>query len=324
MDYVSAVERPAVEDLYSSPGEEIEASQDEITSRVEMEMEEDQDEIANKEDKEMEENPEIIASVRDEEIEEEPKKIARKVSKEVRVSHARMLRRFGEIPGVPIGTTWMTRKNCYAAGVHRQMQAGIQGSKISGACSIVVSGQYDDDKDLGDTIFYVGVGGGPSDTEGWPKRPGPQVSDQEWTGWGNEALLISYGTGKPVRVVRSSKFVSNFAPFNGYRYDGLYTVTHACRKKDGAGRFYICRYKLERIPGQPPLPRRSQVGYDIEPSQSSPASVATSDTVVLPSGTSTSRKRNALFEDDPSIHTSARYMRRKLLHQLARDSDDEE
>jgi len=88
---------------------------------------------------------------------------------------------------------------------------------------------------------------------------------------------------------------------------------------DRAGRFYICRYNLEasfsnfsndrslirltkcqkRIPGQPPLPRRSWVGYDIEPLQSSSASVATSDTAVLPSGTSTPRKRDALFEDDP-------------------------
>ncbi|KAG2036861.1 PUA-like domain-containing protein [Suillus americanus] len=287
MDYVIALERPGVEDLCSSSGEEIEVNQVEITSREEMGMEGGQDEVANEEDKEMEEDPEVITSIGDEEIEEEPKKIARKVSKEVRANRARMLQHFGEVPGVPVGTTWKYRKDCYAAGVHRHMQAGIQGSKISGACSIVVSGQYDDDKDLGDTIFYVGAGGG-FDNDGWPKRPGPQVSDQEWTGWGNKALLKSRDTGKPVRVVRSSKFVSDFAPVNGYRYDGLYTVTHAYREIDGAGRLYLCHYNLERIPGQPPLPRRSRAGCGIEPSRSSPASVATSDTVVLPSGTSTS------------------------------------
>ncbi|KAG1851603.1 PUA-like domain-containing protein [Suillus subalutaceus] len=225
MDYVSALERPEVEDLCSSSGEEIDANQDEITSREEIEIEEDQYEIANEVNKEMEEDPEVTASIGDEEIEEVPKKIARKVSKEERVKRARMLQHFGAIPGVPIGATWMYRKDCYAAGVHRHMQAGIQGSKISGACSIVVSGRYDDDKDLGDTIVYVGAGGG-LDNDGWPKRPGPQVSDQDWMGWGNRALLKSCETGKPVRVVRSSKFVSDFAPYNGYRYDGLYTVTH--------------------------------------------------------------------------------------------------
>lgn len=44
-------------------------------------------------------------------------------------------------------------EDCYESGVHRHPKAGIQGSKISGACSIVVSGKYDDDKDLGDTMY---------------------------------------------------------------------------------------------------------------------------------------------------------------------------
>lgn len=43
-------------------------------------------------------------------------------------------------------------KDCYDAGIHRAHQAGIQGSKMLGACSIVVSGEYDDDKDFGDTM----------------------------------------------------------------------------------------------------------------------------------------------------------------------------
>jgi hypothetical protein len=31
-------------------------------------------------------------------------------------------------------------------------------------------------------------------------------------------------TGNPVRVIRSYKGVSDYAPVEGYRYDGLYTV----------------------------------------------------------------------------------------------------
>ncbi|KAG2756621.1 hypothetical protein P692DRAFT_20825864 [Suillus brevipes Sb2] len=325
-----------IEEFCSSSDEEIEAIQDRITSGEEKNMVEDQNKIASEEDKEMEEDPEVTASKEDEEMEEDPevtaseedeeieedrKKVARKVTKEVRVSRARMLRHFGEIPGKPVGTTWRTREECYRSGVHRHPKAGIQGSKTSGACSIVVSGQYDDDKDLGDTILYVGAGGGIPNTDGWPKRPGPQVSDQEWSDWGNEALRRSCDTGKPVRVVRSSKCVSRFAPYNGYRYDGLYTVTHTCREKNQDG-FYICRYNIERIPGQPPLPRRSWVD-SFEPSWSSPTSVATSDTVVSPSGISTSHKRNACFEDDPLIHVNAGHTRRKMPDQLAYDNDEE-
>lgn len=315
MDYLTLIKQlqVGVKNYHYRLGEEIEEHQDEIASEKDKEMVEDPEVvIASKGDEEIEyrektagkvvnvteEDPEVIASEGDEEIQKRPKKIAPKMTKKVRARHARMLRRFGEIPGVPVGATWKLRRDCYDAGIHRHPTAGIQGSKMLGACSIVVSGQYDDDTDLGDTILYVGSGGGLPNNGGWCKRPGPQASDQEWTGWGNQALLQSHYTGKPVRVVRSSKFVSKFAPLVGYRYDGLYTVTYACREKDSDDRFYICRYNLERIPGQPPLPRRPSVGYDIESSRSTPASIATSDTIVLSSETSTSHKRNARFEDD--------------------------
>jgi hypothetical protein len=129
MDHVSALERPGVEDLCSSSGEEIEVNKDEIISRKDVEMEGDQDEIANEEDKEMEEDPEVITSNGDEEIDEDLQKTTRKVSKEVRASRAKMLlvillriftsitllayvlcrRHFGEIPGVPVGAKWRTR-----------------------------------------------------------------------------------------------------------------------------------------------------------------------------------------------------------------------
>ncbi|KAG1805091.1 PUA-like domain-containing protein [Suillus plorans] len=332
MDYLTLIKQlqVGVKNYHYRLGEEIEEHQDEIASEKDKEMVDDPEVIASKGDEEIEfrektagkvvnvteEDPEVIASESDEETQEPPKRIAPKVTKEVRASRARMLRRFGAIPGVPVGATWMSRKDCYQAGIHRHHQAGIQGSKMLGACSIVVSGQYDDDKDFGDTILYVGSGGG-LDNNGWPKNPGPQVSNQEWTGWGNQALLQSCHTGKPVRVVRSSNFVSKFAPLIGYRYDGLYTVTHACREKDSDGRFYICRYNLERIPGQPPLPRRPSVGYDIESSRSTPTSIATSDTIVLPSETSTSRKRS--FEDDLMFQRCTR----QITDQLAFDNDKE-
>ena len=74
------------------------------------------------------------------------------------------------------------------------------------------------------------------------------------------AEQTSRDTGKPVRVIRSYKHVSKYAPEKGYRYDGLYTVENvmlfymptymvltedlqAWKEKNSQG-LDICRYKL--------------------------------------------------------------------------------
>ncbi|KAG2157927.1 PUA-like domain-containing protein [Suillus bovinus] len=160
----------------------------------------------------------------------------------------RPAQRFGEIPGAPIGTTWKNRRECFDAGVHRQLEPGISGTEATGAFSIVVSGQYIDDKDEGDTIIYTGSGG---------HIPSDNVRDQEWSDLGNEALRKSSQTGKPVRVIRGSDLGSEFAPWEGYRYDGLYICKRAWKEKNRDGYYDICRYIMERVPGQPPLRRRS-------------------------------------------------------------------
>ncbi|KAG1750710.1 PUA-like domain-containing protein [Suillus lakei] len=233
----------------------------------------------------------------DEEMDFDQEGIANKVSvgkeaniKPSKLAARRLAQRFGGILGVPVGAKWENRQDCSGAGVHRPYMAGIHGTKKTGAFSIVVSCHYKDDKDFGDTIYYTGTGGRKRWSDGSPPRRlrlGPQVFDQQWTDQGNEALVKSRDTGNPVRVIRSYKVLSEFAPAKGYRYDGLYTVESAWKEKNSKG-LDICRYKLERVPGQPPLPRRSLGDTDHEPS---PASVATSDTVVSPSPTSISRKR---------------------------------
>lgn len=229
---------------------------------------------------------------------------------------ARLLaQRFGEIPGVPVGAKWESRKDCSDASVHRPLMAGIYGTKETGALSIVVSCHYKDDKDFGDTIYYTGTGGRKRWSDDCPPkrlRLGPQIFDQQWSDPGNEALVKSRDTGNPVRVIRSHKVLSDFAPAEGYRYDGLYTVESAWKEKNPKG-LDICRYRLERVPGQPPLLRRSLGNTDHE---SSPASVATFDTVVSPSRTLISRKRKTrpfAFKDDPTIYADAVSKKRKLL-----------
>ena len=41
-------------------------------------------------------------------------------------------------------------------------------------------------------------------------------------------LQISAKTGRPVRVIRGARLNSRYAPYMGFRYDGLYTVHNVC------------------------------------------------------------------------------------------------
>jgi putative restriction endonuclease len=137
-------------------------------------------------------------------------------------------RHFGEIPD---------RQALNEAGVHRPTQAGISGSGVEGADSIVVSGGYEDDIDAGDEIVYTGHGGNDPQT-------GKQIADQALTR-GNLALAKSRVEGLPVRVVRGAHPGSLFAPPRGYRYDGLYYVADYWCEKGRSG-FLIWRFKLVR------------------------------------------------------------------------------
>jgi len=148
---------------------------------------------------------------------------------------------YGEVPGYPEGSTFVSRGEAQDARVHRPGQAGICGTGKFGAESIVVSGGYVDDEDLGDLIIYTGHGG--QDTR---KR---QVADQTFEDSGNAALLTSSLTGEPVRVVRGAHRGSTYAPQSGFRYDGLYRVVDAWQQTGQHG-FRVCRFKLIKIGSQ--------------------------------------------------------------------------
>ncbi|KAF8416476.1 PUA-like domain-containing protein, partial [Boletus edulis BED1] len=114
--------------------------------------------------------------------------------------------------------------------VHRAVMAGICGNHRDGAYSIVLSGSYGN-KDKGDVIIYTGAGGRKRWTDAYPPkylRVGPQIFDQSWDDPPNRALIVSSLTTNPIRVIRSWKCPSEYAPVKGYRYDGLYTVTNVC------------------------------------------------------------------------------------------------
>ncbi len=149
--------------------------------------------------------------------------------------------RFGD-PGVPIGAVFRTRQEVYDAGVHFHTQAGIAGTHPA-AQSIVISGGYSDDLDLGDEIFYTGYGGREPNS-------GLQVADQVLQSW-NWALVQNRDLGIPVRVVRGADPSNRYAPPSGYRYDGLYDVIGFSPAEGGDG-FRIFHYHLIRRPSQEP------------------------------------------------------------------------
>jgi len=145
---------------------------------------------------------------------------------------------FGEVPGYPSGSSFPDRKDLSAAGVHRPTMAGISGGGDEGADSIVLSGGYEDDVDLGDVIVYTGHGGNDPET-------GKQIADQTLTRQ-NLALARSCHEGLPVRVIRGARHRSEHSPPFGLRYEGLYRVDAYWAERGRSG-FTIWRFRLERV-----------------------------------------------------------------------------
>lgn len=161
---------------------------------------------------------------------------------------------YGAIEGVDVGTTWMMRLDCSRDGIHRPTVAGIHGGP-EGAYSIALSGGYDDNIDLGEGFTYTGEGGRDlKGTKANPKnlRTAPQSKDQTLTR-GNLALSRNVETKHPVRVIRGYKLDSPFAPEDGYRYDGLYSVEKSWFTTGLSG-FGVWKFALKRCPNQAPPP----------------------------------------------------------------------
>lgn len=162
---------------------------------------------------------------------------------------------FGEIPGCPVGTTWSTRLACCIDGVHRPTVAGIHGHEMEGCYSLSLSGGYEDDLDYGVYFTYTGEGGRDlKGTKANPKnlRTAPQSKDQTLTR-GNLALSQNTENNKPVRVIRGFKSKSPYAPEEGYRYDGLYSVAKYWKTRGLSG-FLVYKFALKRCDGQAPPP----------------------------------------------------------------------
>ena len=140
---------------------------------------------------------------------------------------------FGEIENIEVGKIFQDRDELSKARVHGPTMSGIWGRESEGACSIVLSGGYEDDIDDLNYILYTGQGG-------QDKPGGKQIEDQNYVR-GNKALVLSHKYQLPVRVSRGHQIPNG--PSSGYRYDGLYFVNRFERIKGRSG-YYICRFHL--------------------------------------------------------------------------------
>lgn len=122
---------------------------------------------------------------------------------------------FGPPAGISEGQWFRTHDDLYRADVHRFRGRGISGTPHEGVDSIVASGGYAGDEDLGDVIIYTAQGGSPD-------KDGHITEDQSLTGV-NEGMVINYREGLPVRYVRGLGIKRRKAT-EGYRYRGLYLV----------------------------------------------------------------------------------------------------
>ena len=145
--------------------------------------------------------------------------------------------------GLRVGSWWPMQLCALRDGAHGSKMGGIAGKKEKGAYSIVISGGGDgdyDDRDLGDVVWYSGSGDS-------------RKEDQPLTN-ANQALIRSFSTQLPVRVIRSARAHSDFAPSDGFRYDGLYKVAWY-GQVNGPHGHQIWRFKMVRLPDQPPIRR---------------------------------------------------------------------
>jgi predicted restriction endonuclease len=133
------------------------------------------------------------------------------------------------------GDTFANRIDLSLSGLHRARRAGISGTLSAGAESIVLSGVYEDDVDLGDVVWYVGHGGRDAKT-------GRQIADQTLDRH-NAVLMRSYELGKLVRLIRGATLQNEFSPQTGYRYEGFYRIELVERVRGKSG-FWIWRFKL--------------------------------------------------------------------------------
>lgn len=177
-----------------------------------------------------------------EEITTEGRTKKRRVFNPEYIHEKRDFRKFGH-NGLEPGAWWPFQACALFHGAHGASVAGISGQPEQGAYSIVISGQYEGmDHDGGEVLWYS--------SDGSKDNTDPEnitaISSM------TQSLRKSLTSGRPVRVLRSSKGNKVWSPAEGIRYDGLYQVRDIRTPRNKQHGLYEV-FKLRRLPNQPSL-----------------------------------------------------------------------
>lgn len=151
------------------------------------------------------------------------------------------------------GSWWPLQICALRDGAHGVSQGGISGQAGQGAYSCIMSGGHDyPDVDEGHVVLYCGT----DSFDG---------SITEYT----QRLIESVKTGNPIRLIRSHKLQSPYAPLKGFRYDGNYVAVSMERLDPVTSLRQRHRFRLERCPGQDPIrggngPERRPTNQELE------------------------------------------------------------
>ncbi|KAK4518744.1 uncharacterized protein ATC70_008966 [Mucor velutinosus] len=166
----------------------------------------------------------------------------------------------GKIPGVRVGQTWATRSLMTEWGVHRSPVMRVAGNGRVGAVSIVLTYGVIEDPDDGDEFICSGVGGFPKHRSVFSNA---ELESQELTRSNlllaltcntpvnavNGGRALDWRKSQPIRVCRSSTLKAlhpEFAPAEGFRYDGEYKIVRYWPYKEPTTGNLIWKYLFKR------------------------------------------------------------------------------
>ncbi|KAL7313456.1 hypothetical protein PS15m_007203 [Mucor circinelloides] len=166
----------------------------------------------------------------------------------------------GKVPGIRVGQTWATRSLMAEWGMHRTPIVRVAGNGRVGAVSVALTYGIVEDADDGDEFIFTGVGGFPKHKSIFSNA---ELESQELTRYNlylaftcyapvnaeRGARALDWKKSQPIRVCRSSALKPlhpDYAPSEGFRYDGVYKIVSYWPHKDPTTGNIIWKYMFRR------------------------------------------------------------------------------
>lgn len=183
--------------------------------------------------------------------------------------------------GIFPGTKFATRVQLCESGVHRILVGTVCGTEAEGAESILLAATAESDVDNGSEVYFTGILKNYAQNDiqqhylillilvgaviinGKTRRK----SHSSWKVLrGTQAMMTSCIRNLPIRIIRSSRLKSTYAPPNGFSFDGLFKVAMYWEEPSKNGQS-VWRFKLLGAPpaSHPRLPPLGIVSFPLLP-----------------------------------------------------------